>query len=525
MYNRNQNRTPLIDAMENFIQGEPAFFRIPAHRFDRGVDARALQLLGSKVYKADLTEAEGLDDLHHPEGAIRDAEELAAELFQADRCWFLVNGTTCGNEAMILAALQPGDKILLPRNAHKSVLMGVILAGAIPVWIMPEYLEEWQLYGVIRPSDVRDALEKDPDIKAVFLVSPTYYGIRSDIRRIADICHFHGVPLLVDEAHGSHLYFSEKLPEGAIQSGADAAAQSIHKTAGSMTQSSMLQMKSRLIDPARLDECLKLVMSTSPNYVLMASLDGARHALAMHGRAMMERALELAEKAAAGLESIEGIRVLHTPRTGIPYDPLRLVFSAAELGIGGYELQERIYAIDHVSTELADFRNVVAVVTWANTEEDIRRLVEAVRKAAVMRKGQKNESSEGTAVQDPAGADAGDEIDTEESSALVYEDTHLRMEEKELVQMVGSILQLPETVLRPREAFYAKKDTIPWSSSVVGMIAAEAVIPYPPGIPLLNPGERITEEIYRTVENYRRAGLPIHGPADPELETIQIIAG
>jgi len=479
----NQNATPILDAIEKFHKTEPAFFRIPAHRFERGADPRALEVLGEKAYQSDLTEAEGLDDLHDPKGPILEAEKLAASLYGSRRCWFLVNGTTCGNEAMVLSAVKPGEKILVPRNAHKSILMGLILSGAEPVWMMPRYVQEFGIYGDLSLSVLDDAWHRNPDARAAFVVSPTYYGITSRIDELAETCHRYQIPLLVDEAHGAHFSFGN-MPKSAIRQGADLVSQSTHKTAGSFTQSSILHFNSSFISEDRVDENLKLVMSTSPNYLLMASLDGARHAFAMHGTSMMERASKLANMAREGLGRILCVRVLDAVDTKAVLDPLRVTFSARDAGITGYALQEKLYDEFGVSCELADFENVVAVITWANTEDDISRLINAVHTivSRVWKSGKMARLTAG----------------------------NFRLPE------------LPPVILTPRKAWYANRRTVAWKDAV-GRIAGESVIPYPPGIPLLCPGERVTKEIFEAIEQFRKAGLPIHGPASRDLTEFKVI--
>ncbi len=482
-----QDLTPVIDAIEQFSAGSRPYFCIPAHRGAQGVDERTLELLGPGVFAADLTETDGLDDLHHPEGAIRDAQMLAASFFGADRCWFLVNGTTCGNEAMILAAVKPGEKILAARNCHKSVLMGMVLSGAVPVWILPEYMDEWNIFGAVRPETVEEALAANPEIRAVIITSPTYYGICSDIRKIAEICHRHGAALLVDEAHGSHLYFgSALLPEGAIAQGADAAALSMHKTGGSMTQSSLLlyrQQEGGRLSGRRLDDALKMVMSSSPSYVLMAALDGARHMAAARGREMVGAAAQIAGRLCRRLSDIPGVEVLQTGDQ--QQDLLRVVFSAADRGWSGYALKDEIYRRFGISMEMADTENLVCVVTWANTAEDADALADAVGQILMEDK------------KDLAGWDSGRQ------------------------KIEGQDLQ-PEMRMTPREAWYAESTAVPLCEAA-GMTAAESVIPYPPGIPLVCPGEMITTETAELLLRYRDLGAVFHGVEDEGLETIRAV--
>lgn len=485
----NQEKMPLLEALETFREGDPAYFRIPAHRFLRGLNPA---LTGKDLAALDLSEAEGLDDLHQARGPIREAQELAAELFHAQTSFFLVNGTTCGNEAMVLSAVREGEKIIVPRNVHKSVLMGLIMSGASPVYVMPEYLEEWNLWGSVTPETIEKAFEREPDSRAVLLVSPTYYGITSDLEQIAQICRKHDALLLVDEAHGSHLYFSENLPKGALACGADAVAQSFHKTAGSFTQSSLLHLGTDRISRQKVAENLQLVQSTSPSYLLMASLDAARRELAVNGHSMMEKAISLAAMAEKGLKKIPGIRVLEEEKDAsaamFGKDCTRLVFSAAELGISGYHLGELLYERFHVSPELTDEENVVAVITFANEPEDILRLTDAVRilsDEAVRNCGAagKNRKHRGKSFQ---------------------------------------IFNVPEQAATPRKAYFEENWEVLPLERTVGRISKEMVVPYPPGIPLLCPGEIITKEHVQAICQYRDSCCEFHGTADPKVKTVRV---
>ena len=485
----NQNQTPLLDAIVDYTRERPTYFKIPGHRYEKGISPRWRQWTGDGIFQFDLTEAEGLDDLHCPEGVIKEAQELAAEIFHAKATYFLVNGTTCGNEAMVLTCAGEKEKIMVPRNAHKSVLMGLILSGAEPVYLMPRFDEKTGLCGSIMPEDVEEGFKKHPDCKGVFLVSPTYYGVCSNIRKISEICHKNNAILMVDEAHGGHLYFGKKsmgtdrLPQGAILQGADICAQSMHKVTGSLTQSSLLHVGSDRIDRGRLEANLHMVQSTSPSYLLMTSLDAARYELAMHGPQMLSRALELAENARSRINRIKGMHCYGKEIINeniYDLDTTRLVISASDLGITGFELADRLYEEYRVGLELADEKNVVAVVTYANEREDIQNLVDALEKIAQ------------------------NTIQSQENIKNF------------------SMPSVPESVLSPRQAYFAPKKRISWENAK-GKITGEALIPYPPGIPLVNPGEIITDEIWEYMEYYRREKLHFHGPSDKKLDTIQII--
>lgn len=483
-----QKRMPILEMTEAFIRENRGYFCIPGHRFERGVNSALLNQYGEGLFRYDLTETDGLDDLHHAEGPILEAQKLAAELFGSEQCFFLVNGTTCGNEAMLLTAAAPGEKILIARNAHKSVTMGLILSGAVPVWIEPELEEEWCTAGAVSPERVEQYLTEQTDIRAVFLVNPTYYGICSDLRRIAAVCHAHGVPLLVDEAHGSHLYFHPNCPEGALEAGADACAQSTHKTLGSLTQTSMLHVQGSLLDRELLAENLKLVMSTSPSYVLMAALDGARQQMAVEGKTLLTKAVRLADQLRTALKTMPGYRVLKTERQ----DPLRIVLSGMPTRLGGEQLQELLYEKGRISLELSDPVSVVLVLTWGNTEEEIAHLIKILK-----------------------------EIQKEQITDRVF--PALPPEDGTEEACLPSLKPpAPRTAVSPRDACYSKKECISLEAAE-GRIAGEMVVPYPPGIPVLCPGERITAELIAYLKECARRKCSLHGPADESLRTIRVL--
>lgn len=495
----NQNQTPLLDAVSTFIETSPAYFRIPGHRLDKGISPRWTDRVGTDIFSYDVTETPLTDDLHQPEGAINKAQELLCQLYGADHSFFLVNGSTCGNEAMIMSAALEGEKIMIARNAHKSAMMGLILSGAKPVYVMPELIPEWALQGVVTPHEVQICFEAHPDCKALFLVSPSYYGICSDLKEIAAICHEHGALLLVDEAHGGHLYFHRQLPMGALKAGADICVQSMHKVAGALTQSSVLHIKSHGINEQALSkvaENLHLVQSTSPNYLLMTSLDCARYELAMNGSQMMENALELAARARSEIQQIPGFRCMdHTNSTPSmtsvseksPLDMTRLVISARDLGLSGFALDAILFEKYAVNVELSDYENVLAIVTYANEKSDMDRLVNACKDINSTYMGHSREKIM------PASTD------------------------------IPVLPKLPKQILTPRQAYFSKKETIRWRDAV-GKTSGQMIAPYPPGIPIIYPGEQISREVWEYIEHFRRDERHMHGAGkDGRLDYLEII--
>lgn len=473
-----QTKTPLVDALKNFDKISPAYFCIPSHHRGKGASSSFTEVFGKTVLKYDLTETPLTDDLHEADGAIKEAESLASELFGSDRTFFLVNGTTCANEAMIISSVCEGEKILVARNCHKSVLMGMIISGASPVYIEPEISGVFSAFGSISPEKVKLAFKNHPDIKAFILTSPTYYGIGSDLQKIADICHSHGALLLVDEAHGSHFAFSDKLPKTALSCGADMVSQSTHKTLNSMTQSSMLHVKGSLVDISKVDAALKIVQSTSPSYILMASLDAARQNAALNGRTAVCRMLDITSYIRSTLSSIDGVSCPENVDGNevFSFDKTRIIFSVK--GISGFSLSEILLEKYNICCEMADNYNVVSIIGSSDSYEDADRLINAVKEiAATVNTGKIKEFS---------------------------------------------LPPMPPIAMTPRKAFFAKSTRTNFKDSV-GKVSAEMIAPYPPGIPVIYPGEVITEEIYEFISEAIKDGRHIHGYSDKSMETIKII--
>ena len=299
-----QESTPLIDVLTTLKNKPDAAFYVPGHKRGQGISDSLRYLLGEGVFQADIPELPELGSLFAPDEAMAKAQILASEAFGADRTWFLVNGSTCGIIAAIAATCNPGDKIIVPRNAHQSVIMGLIISGAVPIFLNPEYDPTWDLVLSITPEALEDALQRNSGVKAVLLVYPTYHGVCGDIESIATITHRHNIPLLVDEAHGAHLKFHPTLPPSALSVGADLTVQSTHKVLGAMTQASMLHLQGDRIDPQKIAQALQLVESTSPSYLLLASLDGARQQIALEGEKLLTQTIDLAQLAVENIKKI-----------------------------------------------------------------------------------------------------------------------------------------------------------------------------------------------------------------------------
>ncbi|HIV16656.1 MAG TPA: aminotransferase class I/II-fold pyridoxal phosphate-dependent enzyme [Candidatus Alectryocaccobium stercorigallinarum] len=485
---KNQNSQPLAEALDGFIAGEPAYFCIPGHRFSNGIPDGLKKRFGEGAFKYDLTEANGLDDLHAASGAIKEAQDLAAQLYSADRTWFLVNGTTCGNEALMLAAARENEEVIVARNVHKSVISGLVLSGAKPVWILPETDPGFGFSTTVSPDKLKKTIEQHRGAKAVFIVSPTYYGVNSDIGALAEICHENNIPLIVDEAHGAHLYFNERFPKGALGLGADAVVMSTHKTLNSMTQSSMLHIKGSRIDERRIDAALKMTMSSSPSYVLMTSLDAARAQMAECGHEILQSAFGLSMKLRQELSSISGIEVFGGSDAGSllfnRIDMSRVVFSGVRLGLSGYELSDIFFDKYSVALEMADGICCVAVVTGANKRSETDRLVNALRDI----------SSE---YADKAGKN--DKIKYKAGPGV-----------------------LPKMKLTPREAFFAEYEMIK-PEKALGRISAQSVSIYPPGIPAINAGEVIDENVLSVIGYCRENGVKVHTDTGEGIGYIKVV--
>lgn len=471
---RRQESTPLADAVDAFLADRSiAPFSTPGHkRSPELADALLLQ---------DLPLSAGADDLHQTAGLLARAEELAAELWGADLCRFCVNGSTQGNQALALAAGRPGQRVVVSRNLHKSLLAGLVLAGLDPLWVRPDVDPQTGLALSVPPARIADALDAAGDACAVFLVEPNYVGTLSALPTIAATCRKAGVPLLVDQAWGAYLGFHPALPPHALAAGADALVTSAHKTLTGFTQSAYLFARGGRLELPRVREGFDALNTTSPSAAILASLDRTRALLAARGEELLGRTLALVAAARARLAAVDGLTVLG-PQPGHAYDPLKLVLSLAGTGADGLEVEADLHA-DGIRLELANRDTLVPLVTVADTEASVERLVVSLERSLARRRDA------------PRGRAA--------------------------VSLVWSVE--PETALTPRDAFFAPRETVR-SEAAAGRVCAETVAPYPPGIPALAPGEVVTRELLEALRAAAAEGTWIAYCADQTLETLQVVA-
>ena len=479
---------PLFNALRKSAQKQHSAFYAPGHKQGKGISPELLELLGKSVFVADLPELPELDNLFAPEGVIEKAQELAANTFGATRTWFLVNGSTCGIMAGILAVCGERDKIILPRNIHQSAIAGLVLSGAIPIFINPEYDAQEGLAYNVTPDAVQQALIEHPDTKAVMMLHPTYQGICSDLKAIANITHQYNIPLLVDEAHGAHFAFHDGLPSSAMSMGADLTVQSTHKTLSAMTQASMLHIQGDRICPQRISKALQLVQSTSPSYLLLASLDAARYQMETQGKELIDKAIQLATQARDNIVTIPNLSILETDtkRGCHDADITRLTINVSQLGITGFEADEILHEQLNVTCELPLLQHLTFIISLGNIPQDIQNLVAACKK-----------------------------LPQKPNPQSLCETVSFRA----IPNPQSPSLNL--SILTPRQSYFSPTETVSIDEAS-DLLCGELICPYPPGIPLLMPGEVITTEAIKYLQQVVVAGGTITGCKDPSLKTIQL---
>ncbi len=481
MNKKNQEQAPVYQGLVNLRRKRIVPFDVPGHKRGRG-NPELVELLGEKCVGIDVNSMKPLDNLGHPVSIIREAEELTAEAFGASHAFLMVGGTTSSVQSMILATCKTGDKIILPRNVHKSAINALVLCGAVPIYIEMSVDHQIGIALGLENDRFYKAIQEHPDAKAVLINNPTYYGICSDLEGLTKMAHAAGMRVLVDEAHGAHLSFSDKLPLSAMEAGADMAAVSMHKSGGSLTQSSLL-LVGEGINAEYVRQIINLTQSTSASYLLLASLDISRRNLALRGKESFENVIEMAEYARREINAIGGYyafsKELIDGVSVCDFDITKLSIYTQGIGLTGIEVYDLLRDEYDIQIEFGDIGNILAYISIGDRLQDIERLVGAL--ADIKR--------------------------------LYSQDG------KNLIS--GEYIQ-PELVLSPQEAFYADRQSISLQDSV-GRVCGEFVMCYPPGIPILAPGERVTQELVDYITFSKDCGCSLQGTEDPKVNFINVI--
>lgn len=480
---KNQNETPLFTAMKAYHQRQVTPFDVPGHKHGLGLREFA-EYFGNTMLELDVNSMKPLDFLGNPTGVIKESEALLADAFGADHGFFIVNGTSFAVQVMIMSVVSSGDKIILPRNAHKSAINALILCGAKPVYMEAEIDEEMGVSHNVTMETLQKAYDENPEAKAVLLINPTYYGATCDLKQAVDFCRSKGLYVLVDEAHGTHFHFHPNLPLSGMEAGAHFSAVSLHKTGGSLTQSSALLMKSDEIKPEYIRKMINLMQTTSPSYLLMGSLDVARKQLALEGHRRLSDVIDLANHARRSINSIDGCYSIGSEAVGRPgifnFDPTKLSVTTRNMGINGMELYDLLRDEYNIQMETGDVYNSLAILSLGDQAQAIKKLIDAL----VDIQGKNRDQS--------------------------------RVNYKKID------LHYPEVVLSPRDAFYAPKEKT-LLKDTLGKISGESIMSYPPGIPVISYGEKINESVIAQLELFKASHGIVTGMEDPELNTIKTI--
>ena len=476
-----QRRAPLLDALNEFKKIRMVPFDVPGHKRGKG-NIELTEFLGEKCLSVDVNSMKPLDNLCHPVSVIREAEMIAADAFGAATAFFMVGGTTSAVQAMILSACKRGDKIILPRNVHRSAINALILCGAIPVYVNPGKDERLGISLGMSMADVRAAVAANPDAKAILVNNPTYYGICSDLKGITEFAHSHGMLVLADEAHGTHFYFGDSLPISAMAAGADFASVSMHKSGGSLTQSSFLLVGSS-INADYVRQIINLTQTTSGSYLLMSSLDISRRNLALNGRGIFKAVNEMSQYARDEINQIGDYyafsREIVNGDSVFDFDITKLSVNTFDVGLAGIEIYDILRDEYDIQAEFGDLSNLLCYISVGDRIRDIERLLGAL--SEIRRRYKKSKSD-----------------------LLRYEYIE------------------PDVVLSPQEAFYSAKKSVDIRESR-DMVATEFVMCYPPGIPILAPGERITDDIIQYISYAKEKGCSLTGPEDMNVERLNVL--
>ena len=477
----NQYRAPIYEALERFREMRVVPFDVPGHKHGRG-NPELTAFLGERCVGVDVNSMKPLDNLCHPISVIREAEDLAADAFGAAHAFLMVGGTTSSVQSMVLSSCKRGDEIILPRNVHRSVINALVLCGAVPVYVNPEVEGRLGISLGMRREQVEKAIKEHPNAVAVLVNNPTYYGICSDLREIVKMAHAAGMLCLADEAHGTHFYFGENMPVSAMAAGADMAAVSMHKSGGSLTQSSLLLIGPN-VSQGHVRQIINRTQTTSGSYLLMSSLDISRRNLALKGRDVFRRVTQMAVYARDEVNAVGGYyafgKELVDGNAVFDFDATKLSIHTREIGLAGIEVYDILRDEYDIQIEFGDLGNILAYLSIGDRFQEIERLVSAL--AEIRRRYQRDSSG-----------------------------------------LMGQEYIDPVVVATPQEAFYAEKKSVPIGESE-GLVCSEFVMCYPPGIPVLAPGERITRDVLDYIAYAKDKGCSLTGPEDPEIKQINVL--
>ncbi|EHQ87353.1 aminotransferase class I/II-fold pyridoxal phosphate-dependent enzyme [Desulfosporosinus youngiae] len=476
-----QNKAPIYEALLKYKSMRVVPFDVPGHKQGKG-NLELTEFLGEKCLSVDVNSMKPLDNLVHPVSVIKEAEGLAADAFGAHHAFFMVNGTTSAVQAMIMSVCKQGEKVIMPRNVHRSAINALIISGAIPVYVNPGVNKTLGIPLGMSIDDVKKAIANNPDAKAIFINNPTYYGICSDLKTITELAHRHNMYVLVDEAHGSHFYFGDNLPVSAMAAGADMAAVSMHKTGGSLTQSSFL-LKGKRLSTGHVRQTINLTQTTSGSYLLLSSLDISRRNLALAGKSIFAKASALANYAREEINKIGGYyafsKELINGDSVYDFDHTKLSVHTREIGLAGIEVYDILRDDYGIQIELGDIGNILAIISVGDRALALERLVSSLSEIK-------------------------------------------RLYTKDKKGMLDHEYINPEVVMTPQKAFYAEQHSVPIKESS-GFISGEFVMCYPPGIPILAPGERITGEIIDYISYAKAKGSSLTGTEDMAIENIRVV--
>lgn len=476
-----QSRAPIYEALERFRQMRVVPFDVPGHKRGRG-NPELTEFLGQKCVGLDVNSMKPLDNLCHPVSVIREAEALAADAFHAAHAFLMVGGTTSAVQTMVLSVCKRGDEIILPRNVHRSVINALVLCGAIPVYVNPECDERLGISLGMKRSQVEKAILEHPRAKAVLVNNPTYYGICSDLKSIVKMAHAHGMLCLVDEAHGTHFYFGEYMPASAMESGADMSAVSMHKSGGSLTQSSFL-LVGPAVNAGYVRQIINLTQTTSASYLLMSSLDISRRNLALRGRQVFAHVADLAQYAREEINYVGGYYAFGSELINgdsiFDFDVTKLSVHTLDIGLAGIEVYDLLRDEYDIQIEFGDLGNILAYLSIGDRFQEVERLMSAL--AEIRRCYQKDKTG---------------------------------LMNQEYIN--------PVVAMSPQDAFYAEKVSVPLNETE-GRVCSEFVMCYPPGIPILAPGEQITSEILDYIKYAKDKGCSMTGPEDPDIKYLNVL--